>query len=410
VSFLISGEFITKHARDRVFEYGPDDAVRFLNTAIDGFGFDNAVAVLSGRRKIVGDSREGVDLEDEEPAALAEMQRRLDWKFLGVWYDRSSRKCWRPYARVTGWGEEDMARQRVPNRYNPRPQKTMLIHAAGGDPEAWGFHRCVYYMDDPVEDRVLLLAVPVEGGRLESQMVLWHPVPEIPAWLPLQTSAQKALDAWVEANGIPPERGANIEYARSKRTQELFEAASKVRDETPATKAPSCLDAWPPAPTESEAAPPASSIGFLRSLIPEGTPKFVADGIMRSHEDAATGDAPAPVRATNVRDVEYAWVARDGAVWPCRGYMDHIATAAALALMLKLDLSKWGGNAERCLEATGWVKIGRDAGHKLVAHGDPERHPSDSQASVVMDWLLAKGAEQDELRAWTVLFAEPSIE
>jgi hypothetical protein len=82
VSFLISGEFITKHARDRVFEYGPDDAVRFLNTAIDGFGFDNAVAVLSGRRKIVGDSREGVDLEDEEPAALAEMQRRLDWKFL----------------------------------------------------------------------------------------------------------------------------------------------------------------------------------------------------------------------------------------------------------------------------------------------------------------------------------------
>ena len=393
MSFLITGEWLTAHARERVFEYGADDAVRFLTTSIVGLGTDLAGEVLSGGKRVVGDSRTEIDVvADDTPEgaeARAALAARYRWHFAGVWFDRSAKKFRRPYAVVTGWGENDIQPERVRNRYHNKPEKSMLARYAGGDPEGWSYFRCVHYMNDRVHDLCVRMAVP---GRHGENMVLWANVDAPPLWWPVSRDPAAALAEWMAEFGSLEERGAHVEAARDR-------AATARAKETLAAAGIATAPPEPPPPVGSGDPPPVPlpTADLLRELLPADTPKHVAEGIMRTLTDDET---PKPVRVTDPTEAPYAWVARDGGLWLCRGYMDHKATALGVAEALGMNLDRWQGNGDHALGELGWAKVGRDAQNEAFAWIDPVKTPTDPQFDAVARWLVHNKADPLNIQAW----------
>lgn len=402
MSFLITGEFVTRHARERVVEYGWEDAVRFLRNALPDLGEADAGRVLSGECCFTGDSRGDLDLAPEDEAVRAEVEaieRRL---YAGIWFDRVGRTRRRPYARVTSFGPDDVVRQRVPNRRHIFPDCSMS-RLTGGRPELWAAFRCVHYMDDPVLDTVLLdMTVPGVHGP---QAVLWKACGPPPLWRREHASPQAALDEWVSVFGPLGERGA-APSSGGRRTDTLGRPVPGVPDEVvaeppgpvspkSATGTPATDPAVSSGPTPAGKADPMADL--IRSLIPDGTPAHVAEALVRNHTD--TGEYPDPQPAKDPAGVEWAWVGRDGRIWPCRGYMDHAALAQALVDKFGLVVPpEFRGSADRLLEERGWVKLGRDAGLEpwVFCSG----RPTDAQSQAVIDWLAARGAGRAAIEKW----------
>lgn len=384
MSFLIAGDWLTRHARDRVFEYGADEALRFLLTSIDGLDAALAGDILAGRKRVAGDSRAGIDVvADDAPEGLVEREElaaRYRWHFAGVWYDRSTKKYRRPYAVVTGWGQRDMAPNRVPNVNHPKPSAGFVTKYAGGCMEEWALFRCVHYMDDVVGDLAVKMQVP--GRPAGEEMVLWGEVPSPPVWVAIARDPHRALAAWLAEFDSLQERGAHIEAAR--------ERAALISDDPP-RKEPE-----PPRPPKGGAAP-APSADLIRSLIPPETPEHVREALMRVHTDDSE---PTTKRVTDPQDAAYAWVARDGAFWTCRGYMDHAAVAPVIARQLGMDLSRWKDNAEHALGEMGWAKVGRDDENQLAFWLDATKTASNPQFEAVTRWLIAHGGDPLVIQAW----------
>lgn len=112
VHFTVTGEFIAGTARDMLCEGRPDSAYRLLDTLRDGG--DRAPErlirqVLDGTHTLTGTSDDGIDAVEEWHPPLrrtAYMDRRyfamagLRRLGNGTW--------WRPVARVTSWGPDDL--------------------------------------------------------------------------------------------------------------------------------------------------------------------------------------------------------------------------------------------------------------------------------------------------------------
>ena len=68
LSFEITGEFITQHARDLIQENKVREAERFLLTSIVGLSHGQMINILRGEKKMIGSSRGGtLDLDDDDP-------------------------------------------------------------------------------------------------------------------------------------------------------------------------------------------------------------------------------------------------------------------------------------------------------------------------------------------------------
>ena len=379
-----------------------DDAVRFLTTSVLGLPTDLAGEIHAGAKKIVGDSRTEIDVvPDDDPAgqpARDDLAARYRWKFAGVWFDRAAKVYLRPYAVVTGWGEEDtrptrVAGRVVENRYRPRPSASMVSRSAGGDPEAWGDFRCVYYMNDRVHDRVIQMDVP-GGGREtygHNTAVLWEPVAAPPFWWPLPKTPDLAMAAYLAEGFHLEERGAHVEAARER-------AAKKRAEETLAAAG---IEPPPPPVQPPPADPrpvPTPTADLLRELMPAETPQHVREGIMRSFDE--TEETPKPRRVTDPAEAAYAWVARDGTYWTCRGFMDHKASAHGVAEALGMSLARWKDNAEHALGEMGWAKVGRTAENEPFAWIDATKTPTDAQFDAVAKWLIHYKADPLDIQTW----------
>ncbi len=397
MSFLITGEWLTAHARERVFEYGADDALRFLTTSVVGLDAAMAGEVLDGSKRVVGDTHSEIDVvPDDAPEGetlRGELAARYRWHFAGVWFDRSTKKYRRPYAVVTGWGEDDTRRPTLETGENCNhsfPAGRMVSRLCGGDMESWSFYRCVRYMNDRVHDLCVRMQVP--GRPPGEEMVLWSNVDAPPLWWPVARDPAVALAAYLAEFGSLDERGAHIEYARerkaSERAKETLAAAGIVPPVAP--------EPAPEPPAEPRPLPRPTA-DLLRELLPDDTPKHVAEGIMRTMTDDET---PKPVRVTDPTEAPYAWVARDGGLWLCRGYMDHKATALGVAEALGMSLDRWQGNGDHALGELGWAKVGRDAQNEPFAWIDPTKTPTDPQFDAVVRWLVHNKADPLDVQAW----------
>jgi hypothetical protein len=385
--FLITGEFVAQHGRDRVYEFGWEDGVRFLASALPGMPYADAVEVLAGRKTFAGDSNTGLTLVDESSELRKQTEDQHRWLYAGVMYDRPSKKYWRPYAYVCGWGPQDMRPNRIENRYHPYPSGRMVSERCGGDMASWGRFRNVYYMDDPVEDRMWYAAIP---GRLKAdgdQAVLFKNVPSPPMWWMHLTDPRLAVVEYVRAGYELDERGAHKERLRE---SELKEIMGEIK--LPKGPPPKAVIANPPGP------PPNAS--RIQELIAEsGQEDYVKDGLLRALTDDGAYRLPDPT--TDVTQSKWAWVDRGGKLWPCRGYMDHIPMAQALCEKFQVDAGPYKGNWARALEAAGWGKVGvSNLGDPYGEYRSGLRRTK-ALTEKIAEWLMHHAKQNpDQLARW----------
>ena len=98
--FVITGEFITQHARDRIFEAGWEHSLRFLMENLCGIDYETAIDVLSGKKKLVGKNE--VRPSDESAKNRKELEERVHSKYAGTVLINGL--YWRPYAFVNNFG------------------------------------------------------------------------------------------------------------------------------------------------------------------------------------------------------------------------------------------------------------------------------------------------------------------
>lgn len=102
VCFSISGEFMTKTARDFVQEGNWRKGYRFLTESLDGLTAEQALSVLSGKMKFDGVN----DLElVEDKDGEKKVNGWLEWQFRNCFEFRG--KLYRPYGYVSAFRKED---------------------------------------------------------------------------------------------------------------------------------------------------------------------------------------------------------------------------------------------------------------------------------------------------------------
>jgi hypothetical protein len=398
VGFVVPGEFITDHARDRVFEYGWEDGLRFLTECLHGkMTYEQMVELLAGRMRLTGEDgpgRPGLDFVAETEEKRHEVTDRYRRLYAGIFYERSSRKNWRPYAYVDGWSSDDVAGLRVENKYHGHPRDySCVAEACGGNLTKWSLARNVYYMKDPVNDRVYHVNIPGLGQCT----TLWEVVPSPPLWWKQLTRPELAAVEYVAAGGRLERRGAAAERDRKKEYGEQVEKPFRDKNLTNA-QLQEMSDRRVAEREAKDESDDDKKKDFFRSLIPAGTPDHVADGLVRSMTDE--GDYPDPQPTEDLK-TPWAWVSPEGVVWPARGYMDHIPLAHALGEKFHArfpNKGNYGGNAEKMLEDYGWAKVGRYADDEPKVYC--EKHPTDKQFDVILSWLAAQGADRETVEAW----------
>lgn len=381
--FVVTGEFVAQHARDRVFEFTWEDALRFLGDSIPDLTYEQIVLILNGTKTFSGDSRTGLDLVDETAENRAALMTRYGRLFAGVFFDRPTKKYWRPYAYVTSWGPQDMARRTAggrgnstPNRYIRFPPGSMVSERCGGAMREWARYRNVYYMDDPRDDNLWYTEIP---GVAREASVLFKSVPAPPGWWKYLTDPRQAVNEYVAAGLALDERGASFEYRREAEIKELLKDVTIPKD--PPITAALAMPPGPPLPDES------SDGGLLAELMRErGVPDEVASGLARALTDTSEYQLPEPTR--DPTKAKWAWVDRQGRFWPCRGYMDHIPLADALCRHFQMNDISRNGNCSKMLEDAGWGKVGfSNLGKPYVSYvSSMKKTKAFTEAAV--DWFM----------------------
>ena len=211
ITFKISGEFITAHARNLVREDRWEDALHLLKDCVIESNYEIAVSVLNGTQQFTGVNT--LELEDEDPLIREQLQKDLAYHFCGIFKEVID--YWRPYAYVDGWFEGDLNRKTMTaNRYHSYdgPVPTTLSDRFG----TWSRARNNFYMTNAQEDLATLAEV-----NHASVMVLWSKVRVPPPWITTQRSRQLAVDEFLQYRWLE-HRGAHQFIERTERKEVIL--------------------------------------------------------------------------------------------------------------------------------------------------------------------------------------------
>jgi hypothetical protein len=168
VRFTVTGEFVTRHARDKVLEGDWDSAIRFLVENLHGMDYNIAISILSGKQCLIGDSSTEVKLANDSDSG--DYLKNLNWMYRGH-YQHIDRLWYVPYAIVTNFGERDFSyfKSDVP------------------------FSRARYYLNNKVTDKMFVL----KCKQMEDyeKAVLFELAKSPPIWLQIKQTPQEAFNA-----------------------------------------------------------------------------------------------------------------------------------------------------------------------------------------------------------------------
>jgi hypothetical protein len=177
VTFKISGAYLTHQARSFVLEDNWDYALKFLMESLVGITTDQCLSILKGMKKLVGVNE--VDIVDESEEELNLYREQLGFLYHGIVNDGNN--YWKPYAYVTSYGPVDVNSPSLSvNRYHSFHTREVPTKLPGTDISfiRWSMARNNYYMDNPVEDKAVL----VQDGT-EKIAVLFKKVRMPPIWI-----------------------------------------------------------------------------------------------------------------------------------------------------------------------------------------------------------------------------------
>lgn len=196
ISFTITGDFLTSMSRNWVLEERWDDSVKWLKDSLEGIRYDDIVDILSGKFRLTGNSKIGIDLEEEEAIVKAKYEKGCKFLYEGIY--KESEKYYRPYAVVTDYGQADLFK---------------------GEADYWNRGKRIikgrekFYMRS-IKDISFILKY-----RDKNYNILWELVDKPPFWLTTHQEPQKALDEYLEhhhnlevtgySTWYPPENTSN---------------------------------------------------------------------------------------------------------------------------------------------------------------------------------------------------------
>ena len=225
VYFSVTGEFVTRHARDLVQEGNWVGAIRFLKTSIIGFTYDHAISVLSGEKCLTGTNNINLD---NDPSPDNQYLKQLDFlygshvKLDGRWY--------KPYAYVTNYGRRD---------FREFDKDTSFVEGQ----EVWGSCRARHYCDNRT-DKVFVLKCGAGDDR-GYHCALFTIAEEPPIWMQFTKTPQEAVDSCrqLTEDGHVQRYGHETEHNKtlSSRLERRFEVMAEVEEKKKVMKIPPAI-------------------------------------------------------------------------------------------------------------------------------------------------------------------------
>ena len=191
--FSISGEFVTKAARDFVVEDRWEHALELLHDNIQGSSYDIAVSILKGEKCFAGVNEE-MDLyeEDQTKPEVQDYIKHLKYKYTGIC--KFDNKYWRPYAYVNGYCELDLnSKYMDANKYHNYSNMSIPTKMCR-DYTKWSMARNNFYMQNPSNDYAVYLEL-----KDRSAIVLWEEIRMPPLWIKHYNCWQEALNDYLQA-------------------------------------------------------------------------------------------------------------------------------------------------------------------------------------------------------------------
>lgn len=367
VGFVVHGEFVTQHARDRALENGWKDGVEFLVNSMSGIDYQMAVDIVKGHKKLIGESGRGVNTIDLVDDADTKMAQALVYQYAGIVKD--GKDFWRPYAFVSSFSAADVnAGLHLRSKLYGRSVKMVLGTSANVE---WSKSRCCHYMNDPVLDRVEIAVV--DGIQ---KMVLFQKVdPPILGWSCIRWSE----DPWAasvheycqyhslrDVGAVPSE---DI-------TQHFWGASSSESSSSSRSSEDSSLDD-----------------SLVSGLVQAGFDPDAIAGTLK-HLTASTDEGEAVVRA-DIADSKYGFILPNGYFYAC-SYFGH--SDLALRLFKHFNYVFDGSNVARRAEELGWLTVSKSMMGDMSAV--IFRSPTERQRSTFEEWCLVHGFPVEDLAVY----------
>ncbi len=343
-TFSLHGDYMTSLVRDLYVEGSWRKAIRILARGIEGLSTDQAIAILRGQHKLVGDSRSGSLAMDDD---VGEDRVRDYEAVLGAQFEADG--CWwEPYAMVGVLAHPDFRRAQ-------RSVEADSCWYAGGDTSTK--NRAVQYADDRRNDRAELVTIDAEH-----KIALFRKAKEPPFWI----------------NGVASWDASVRNYAASGRT------LRRVGHDDADPLAVYSDDGK----TELEQWQPRDSQGVEARLIAMGA----AAGLP---QEAVAGTVAAIVGAEDrysTDQVEPDEMGLNGYILPggaCHRCLYHAHRELAEALGLDPD------DPEQAADAAGWLRL-KSSDAARPSGGIICRKPTRAQLEAYALWAAAHGLKDHE--------------
>ena len=222
VHFSIEGEFLANHARDRVCEGAWERALKLLTEDLQGMTHELAIAILKGEADLTGCSGDeaGIGIKNlpkDGPKAKA-MAAQMQFLYGSTF--RYREKYWKPYARVTSWGEAD-------SLFALEDQVGRVLETTGArfySDRPYAAKRSLYYADDRIHDLLVIFKV----SKTQDAFILCKETSMPPLWFDTPCGpAEQVLSKMLKDGLVLEERGEAYRDAPAGRVCSIRKAAKR---------------------------------------------------------------------------------------------------------------------------------------------------------------------------------------
>lgn len=210
--FIITGESVTRAARDLMLSDDPGKAWRLIADHLIGEGVEQVTRrLLAGEINLVGDSSSGIGIEDADPNDVSDYIESVRYIYAGR--VRLQGQWYRPYGVVVALGPDDARHAGSDAGSAPSALNSRAYHA-------WSRRRAEFYASD--DCRVECID-KVDGGDLDGRYVVFEPCSEPPQWLRPSKNEQEAVSEYIAV-------GRSLEILGADRYESPSLEASRIID------------------------------------------------------------------------------------------------------------------------------------------------------------------------------------
>jgi hypothetical protein len=195
LQWVITGEFITRMARDWVLERRWDESIKWLRDSLEGIDYGHIMSILSGEAKLVGDSTTNIFLEKEDLKVGESYKKDYMFLYCGIYKEQENH--YQPYAVVTDYGEHDI--------WGAHFEYSGIFNSG-----VYSHNREMFYATNQKTDKSFLLYYNNNVDVPHKLKTLWKLVDKPPLWVNCHSEPQEALDEYLHYHNGLEIRGYSV--------------------------------------------------------------------------------------------------------------------------------------------------------------------------------------------------------